>query len=182
LTKKKVDSDHADDILRVEDTFNKYVNPEICPEYWDQQSISVHSILPDDERIINAGNMRILWPEFQHWFFRHVSLAKTVVLVAWNGKTCDLKWLWRLTQAPNSRYSLPENIKYFLDPYRMIEEYKTCAFNKTKSKIERYELGVVWKYANHGPNLNGAHNSLVVVKAQVDIITHLSFVPFIDCT
>jgi hypothetical protein len=56
--------------------------------------------------------------------------------VAWNGEACDLKWLWRLTQAPNSRYSLPENIKFFIDPYRVIEKYKSCGFNKTKSKIE----------------------------------------------
>jgi len=71
-----------------------------------------------------------------------VSAAEMVVLVAWNGETCNLKWLWRLTQAPNSRYSLPDNIKYFLDPYHVIEEYKTCAFIETKSKIEACELGV----------------------------------------
>jgi hypothetical protein len=99
--KKKVGSDHAGDILREDDTFNRYINPEVCPEYWDQHSISVHGILPDDERIINAGNMRTVWPEFQRWFFSIVSPAEMVVLVAWNGKKCDLKWLWRLTQAPN---------------------------------------------------------------------------------
>jgi hypothetical protein len=111
-----------------------------------------------------------------------VSLAKKVVLVAWNCETCDLKWLWRLTQAPYLRYSLPENIKYCLDPYRVIDKYKTCAFNKTKSKIEAYELGVVWKYANHGSNLNGSHDSLVDAHSQVNILTHSSFVPFNDCT
>jgi hypothetical protein len=51
-----------------------------------------------------------------------MSPAEMVVLVAWNGETCNLKWLWRLTQAPNSRYSLPDNIKYFIDPYRVIEK------------------------------------------------------------
>jgi hypothetical protein len=62
----------------------------------------------------------------------------------------------------------------------VIEKYKTCPFNKTKSKIEAYELGVVWKYANNGSNLNGAHDSLVDVRAQTDILTHSCFVPFID--
>ncbi len=67
-------------------------------------------------------------------------------MFAWNdGKACDLKWLWQLTQAPNLRYSLPPNIKYFLDPpYCVIEKYKTCAFNKTRSKIKVYELGVLF--------------------------------------
>jgi hypothetical protein len=62
----------------------------------------------------------------------------------------------------------------------VIEKYKTCPFNKTKSKIEAYELGVVWKYANNGSNLNGAHDSLIDVRAQTDILTHSCFVPFID--
>ena len=46
--------------------------------------------------------------------------------------------------------SLPDNIKYVIDPLRVIEKYKTCPFNKTKSKIEAYEIGVVCKYANNG--------------------------------
>ena len=180
--KKTVGSDYADGIERVADTFNSYVNPEVLPEYWDQRSISVHGILPDDERIKNAGNMRTVWPEFQRWFWSIVSPSETVVLVAWNGEACDLKWLWRLTQAPNSRYSLPENIKFFVDPYRVIEKYKSCGFNKTKSNIEAYELGVVWNFANNGNSLSGAHDSLVDVKAQTDILVHGSFVPFIDCS
>jgi hypothetical protein len=133
---KKVGSNHADDIEHVADTFNSYVNPEVRPEYWDQKSISVHGILPDDKRIKNAGNIRTVWPKFQRWFLTNVSPAEMVVLVAWNGEACDLKWLWRLTQAPNLINSLPLNIKYFIDPYRVIEKYKSCAFNKTKSKIK----------------------------------------------
>ncbi len=124
--------------------------------------------------------MRTVWPEFQRWFLSNVSPTEMVVLVAWNGEACDLKWLWRLTQAPNSMYSLPPNIKYFIYPYCVIEKYKKCAFNKTKSKIKVYELGVVWKYANNGTNRNGAHDSLVDVRAQTDILVHCSFVPFID--
>jgi hypothetical protein len=105
-----------------------------------------------------------------------------VVLVAWNGEACDLKWLWKLTQAPNSMYSLPPNIKYFIDPYHVILQYKSCVLNKMKSKLKVYELGVIWKYANNGTNLNGAHDSLVDVRAQTAILVHYSFVPFIDCS
>jgi hypothetical protein len=176
--KKKVGSDHAGDILQEEDTFNRYINPVARPEYWDQHSISVRGILPDSERIINAGNMRTVWPEFQRWFFSIVSPAEMVVLVAWNGETCDLKWLWMLTQAPNSRYSLPDNIKYFIDPYRVIEKYKTCPFNKTKSKIEAYELGIVWiwKYANNGSNLMGPMTvSLMCVHRRIFSPIHVLY-------
>jgi hypothetical protein len=59
-------------------------------------------------------------------------------------------------------------------------QHENCVTNKTKSKIKAYELGVVWKYANNGTNLNGALDSLVDVRAQTDIFVHCSFVPFID--
>jgi hypothetical protein len=69
MDERKVGSDRADGINWIREMFNSYVNPEVHPEYWDQRSITVHGILPpDDERIMNAGNMRILWPEFQCWF------------------------------------------------------------------------------------------------------------------
>ena len=63
LAKKKVCSAFVDNIERVADTFNIYMNPEVLPEYWDQRSISVHGILPNDKRIKNAGNMRTVWPK-----------------------------------------------------------------------------------------------------------------------
>ncbi len=37
--KKKVGSNHSDNIKRVADTFNSYVNPEVWSEYWDQENL-----------------------------------------------------------------------------------------------------------------------------------------------
>jgi hypothetical protein len=88
--KTKVGSDHADVIMCIGETFNRYVNSEVCPQYWDQNSISVHGILHEGERIVTAGNMRTAWPEFQRWFLSHVSPAKMVVIVAWNGEACEV--------------------------------------------------------------------------------------------
>jgi len=64
IVRPKVGSDHTDNIIWEEAQFNRYINLEVCSEYWDQHSISVHGILPlpDDERIINAGNMRTVLP------------------------------------------------------------------------------------------------------------------------
>jgi hypothetical protein len=56
--KKKVGSNRADNIKCIADTFNSYVNPEFWPEYWNQKSLSIHGILPEDKRIKNAGNIR----------------------------------------------------------------------------------------------------------------------------
>ena len=103
-----------------------------------------------------------------------------IVLVAWNRETCDLKWLWKLTQMPISQLSLPNAFKYFIDPLRVIINYKGCKLYPSKSKLDSLELGCIWKHINDGQNLNGAHNSLVDVKAQSDVLIHPSFVPYID--
>ncbi len=55
----KVGSDHADGIECIGITFNNYVNPDIHPEFWDQRSITVHGVLPDDNRIKIADNMLV---------------------------------------------------------------------------------------------------------------------------
>jgi hypothetical protein len=51
--------------------------------------------------------------------------------------------------------------------------------NKTKSKIDSYDVGSIWKFISNS-NLNGAHDSLVDTKAQTDIFVHEYFAPFID--
>ncbi len=100
LTGKKLASDKAEDCRRG-CTFNRHVQPGCAPEYWDQRSIDVHGILPTDPRITGADEMRIVGPQFLLWLAEHSSAAQPIFLVAWNGGTCNLKWLWRLTQAPN---------------------------------------------------------------------------------
>ena len=63
----------------------------------------------------------------------------------------------------------------------VIREYKGCKLNKKHSKIESYELGVVWSFIKKC-NLNGAHDSLVDMKAQTDIAIHPEFLKYINKT
>jgi len=74
---------------------------------------------------------------------------------------------------------MSDKIEFFLDPYRVIDSYASCTINKSKSKLDSLELGVVWKHL-FGGNLNGAHDSLVNTIAQTDIITHSLCVPFLN--
>ena len=48
------------------------------------------------------------------------------------------------------------------------------------SKLDSYELGVVWAHINDGQNLNGAHDSLVDAKAQSDVFLHPHFIPYVN--
>jgi hypothetical protein len=171
-----VAQDRVEDMVRVA-TFDCYVKPE-C-DIRDQRCINIHQIHLEDERIVSAHNIDQAWSQFKTWLNGHVSMSKTIILVAWNRENCDLKWLWKITQAPRSCLSFPPQIQFFIDPYRVITSFKSCPLHKSKSKIEGYDLGSVWKYIN-GHNLNRAHNSLIDVKAQTNIIINKMFVSFIN--
>jgi len=75
-----------------------------------------------------------------YWFERERG-----VLVAWNGGTCDLEWIYRLTKAPGSTLSFPKRIKYFLDPYRAVKNTTGCRLNKKYSGLSSYSLGSVYE-------------------------------------
>jgi hypothetical protein len=109
------------------------------------------------------------------WVNKHFADNDTGILVAYNGETCDLAWRWKLTQAPRSTLSFTDQLKFFLDPKKVIEEYKRCPLHKSRSKLESYELWCVWKYI-YGQNLNGAHDALEDTKAQTDIVLSKYFV------
>ncbi len=115
------------------------------------------------------------------WLSEHTSAAETISLVAWNGGACDLKLLWRLTQAPNSQYFGPANVRYFINPCRVIAKYKLCKLNKTKTKTQGHALGVVWSYIHGGECLGNVHDSIVNAKAQTDVFIEARFVPLINC-
>ena len=165
-------------ISRCPETFDRYVNPGENA-IWDDNLTRIHGLHPADPRIISAQNIYHVWAELNHFIGRHVPPNFPIILVAYAGESCDLRWIWKLTQAPRSTLSLHPQLKFFLDPYKVVSEYKTCPFHPSKSKLEKLELGAVWKHLM-GQNLNGAHNSLVDVKAQTDIVTSQQFLPFID--
>jgi len=65
------------------------------------------------------------------------------ILVAYIGEICDLKWLWKLTQASRSPYDLPASMSYFMDPLEVITQYVGCKLNPKHSKLDSLELRVV---------------------------------------
>ncbi len=66
-----------------------------------------------------------------------MSPSETVVLVAWNGEACNLKWLWRLTQAPNSRYSLPANINFSLIHIVLSRSTRVACSTRQNPRLKR---------------------------------------------
>jgi hypothetical protein len=155
----KVAYDKAVDVRRCTETFKKYVKPECAPEYFRAALMCMASTNRCQDHW--SGGMRTVWPQFLLWVSEHTLPTETIILVAWNGGACNLKWLWGLTQAPNSQYSWPSNVRYFVDPCRVITKYKPCQLNKSKSKTRGHALGIVWSFINNGRSLEDAHNSIV---------------------
>jgi hypothetical protein len=175
ITKDTAECEVEDDI------FDSYVNPKVSPALWDDCSIAIHGICLHDERITGAKDIHLIWYRFRQWIFKHVPPGEYATLIAWNGAACDLKWIWKLTQAPNSQQVMPPQLRYFIDPYRVIEAYSSCAINKKTSKLETYQLGTVWKYLHPDHyNFNNGHNSQDDVVAQTYVFTHVAFIPFIN--
>ena len=173
--------DTAAAIQRDANTFNAYVRPADGAIY-SEACTNIHGLTADSPCIQQASDIDVVWSQFVNWINTSTARDEQIVIVAYNGEKCDMKWLWKLTQAPFTHLSLPTRIKYFMDPYKVMDHYKTCRLNKRFTKLDSYELGVMWRYIQlpEIKNLNGAHNSLVDAKAQTDLFTHPEFVPFIN--
>ena len=135
-------ADKASSVCRNPDCFDSYVNPG-DDAIWSQRAIGVHHLTALDSRIANADDIATVWERFNMWIDRHESPDDTIVLVAWNGATYDLKWLWKVTQVPLLVLNLSSKIKYFIGPYRVIKKYTKGGLHPSQSKIESLELSVV---------------------------------------
>ncbi len=103
------------------------------------------------------------------------------ILLAYNGETCDLKWFWKLINIPNSPMSMPSKCKFFLNPLKVLNHYKSCPLHPSKTKLESSNLKLVYKYIT-GTDLIGAHNIIIDCKAQTAIIENGMIYSFVDKT
>ena len=118
---------------------------------------------------IHADPIHIVWKRFIAFLDKFIGLKEQAILVAWNGSSCDLEWIYCLAQAAGATLTLPPRVKYFLDLYRGIESTKGCKFYKIHSKLQSYFLGSVYERVT-GETLLNAHCGLVNAKAQVSIV------------
>ena len=95
--------------------FNTYVNPGGGSE-WTNAATAIHGLHRTSTCIMAAMKMPQVWAQFVSWVDSNVDSDEHAVVIAYNGETCDLKWIWRLTQAPGFPYVMPRKLKYFLDP------------------------------------------------------------------
>ena len=75
---------------------------------------------------------------------------------------------------------MPNNCPFFMDPRRVIDKYKLCPLHPSKSGLLGLGLAEVWCYCNGETELDGAHNAMTDVKAQMDVVNDERFWNFID--
>ena len=85
-----------------------------------------NKLYPQHPSSVGADGMATVWCQFVKWVNWKIGHDETDILVAWNSKTCNLKWFWRLTQAPGSVLSMPDKIEFFLDPKMVICKQAPC--------------------------------------------------------
>eukprot|EP00956_Cyclotella_meneghiniana_P013939 scaffold20501_cov80-Cyclotella_meneghiniana.AAC.1 len=126
--------DTLTEVFREPVTFNRYVNPG-SGVHFEEQCVAVHGIHPSDPRIVGADKMSVVWADFCKWVEEYTNPDDVCILVAYNGQNCDMKWLWKLTQAPFAPYRLPSKIQWFMDPYKVITSNPKCPLNHLQSKM-----------------------------------------------
>ena len=132
-------------------TFDEYVNPGSNAVWNEAASSASNKLHRHDPRIVNANSLHELWKRFSTFIKSNVGRHQKGIMIAWNDKSCDMRWIYKVAQAPNTTLLLPDEIQYFLDPFKVISQYRSCKLNKFKSFIESYSLGAVWEYIKERP-------------------------------
>ncbi len=104
-----------------EDIFDSYVKP-FTGSVIDDKSTLVHGLSISSLELQNTPVIEVVWGDFCDFISRCIQASEIGILIAYNGESWELKWLWRLTQAPLSTLSIPSSLKFFMDPLWIIQQ------------------------------------------------------------
>ncbi len=102
------------------EAFNKYVKPPEGP-IWDQKTTRIHDLSSESPQIFDAKSILQVWVDFCDFIHNHIHTDETCNLVAYDRETCNLKWLWKLTQALHTSLAIPYCIQFYMDPLSIIK-------------------------------------------------------------
>ncbi len=146
---------------------------------WDQHTTAIHGLTAASPKIQNANGINMVWQNFYKFINKQVPPSKVFILVAYNGGLCNLKWVWKLTQTPNSSLPFPDQNKFFMDPLKIISNDNSCPLHPSKSELESFQLNIIYHFVT-GTQLEESHDSKNDITAQTLIVSSNSFHPFIN--
>jgi hypothetical protein len=115
----------AKDIINPFDSYVKPPNTAI----WNPKATEIHGLHQFHDKIVNADSIEVVWPKFVLAVEAAIGDdGKQGMIVAWNGKSCDMEWIYRITQDKNNHgMQFPNNCHFFMDPYAILTNYKGCS-------------------------------------------------------
>jgi len=161
--------------------FDQYIFP-VKNTTISSETTQVHKLTLQSPCIQAAKPLRIVWHDFVEFIEKFLDRGKKRgIFIAWNGKSCDLDWLFKITKDGNvNNLSMPQWCPFFLDPKAVISAYTGCKLNCKHSKLDGYGMESVWCYAMQQLSLPNAHNSLADCRAQMDIVLHKHFHSYLN--
>ena len=94
------------------ESFNEYIKLQ-DNAIWDEDVCKIHGLSSQHQSITNADPIVVVWKWFIVFLDNRMGPNEKGVLVAWNGETCDLGWIDKICQAPNTTLAFPEKLVYF---------------------------------------------------------------------
>ena len=138
--------------------YDTYVKPPPGAVFLPQ-AVAVHGIGKGDVRLTGAPSIATAWSDFMEYIEAIMPSDDVGVIVAYNGKSCDMEWIYKTLQLPvTPPLRMPAKVSYFLDPLLLIRSYKSCQLHPSKSKLPDLKLSTVYKFLTNTP-LENAHNS-----------------------
>ena len=92
-TGKSMSKDTITDSTRVVTTFNRYIHPG-DGAWFEKSCVAVHEIHASDQRIFTADRRDIVRHDFLALVNDNMSADMTTIHMVYNGKNCNMKWLW----------------------------------------------------------------------------------------
>jgi hypothetical protein len=168
--------------VEVAPPFNHYVKPP-DKAVWNPNAMKIHGLHKGDARIKDADSIEVVWEKSVTAAEAAVPEPKQGIIVAWNGKSCDMECIYRITQDEHHRNGgplpFPENCDLFMDPYAVLSRYKGCHLSKKKLGVKDLMLTTIYR-AIMQKELEDAHNSLADCKGQCDVIFCEKIKPYWD--
>ena len=144
--------------------------------------MKVHKLGPNHPKIMAAKPIEAVWPDFEATINQWTKNGgKKGLVVAWSGETCDIQWLFNVTEVSHKgSLKLPKGLSYFMDPCQVISHYKSCPLNEKNRGEVGHALEIVYCFVTGKTTLVNAHDAIVDATAQLEVILDERFKLFMD--
>ena len=94
-------------------TFNGFVKPP-TDAIWNDSVCKCHGLSAQHQSIVDADPISDVWEKIIEYLDNRIEPKEKGVLVAWNGESCDLRWMYKLRNLQIQACPFPRSLIIFL--------------------------------------------------------------------